>query len=65
MNEVWKVVLKLFKKYCEIIILDVKYELLYEEMVEILGVFIGIVKLRLSRVRSKVLKLIGEGSSDE
>ena len=59
-----KVVLKLPKKHREIIILDAKYELSYEEMAETLGVSIGTVKSRLSRARSKVSKLIG-GSSDE
>ncbi|PFB38719.1 RNA polymerase subunit sigma-24, partial [Bacillus thuringiensis] len=53
------------KKHREIIILDAKYELSYEEMAETLGVSIGTVKSRLSRARSKVSKLIGEGSSDE
>ncbi len=61
MNEVWKVVLKLPKKHREIIILDAKYELSYEEMAETLGVSIGTVKSRLSRARSKVSKLIGGG----
>ncbi len=65
MNDVWKVVLKLPKKHREIIILDAKYELSYEEMAETLGVSIGTVKSRLSRARSKVSKLIGEGGSDE
>ncbi len=65
MNDVWKVVLELSKKHREIIILDAKYELSYEEMAETLGVSIGTVKSRLSRARSKVSKLIGEGSSDE
>ncbi|PFA77372.1 RNA polymerase subunit sigma-70 [Bacillus thuringiensis] len=65
MNDVWKVVLELPKKHREIIILDAKYELSYEEMAETLGVSIGTVKSRLSRARSKVSKLIGEGSSDE
>ncbi len=65
MNDVWKVVLKLPKKHREIIILDAKYELSYEEMAETLGVSIGTVKSRLSRARSKVSKLIGEGDSDE
>ena len=59
MKEVWKVVLKLPKKHREIIILDAKYELSYEEMAETLGVSIGTVKSRLSRARSKVSKLIG------
>ena len=59
MNDVWKVVLKLPKKHREIIILDAKYELSYEEMAETLGVSIGTVKSRLSRARSKVSKLIG------
>ncbi|WP_142332823.1 MULTISPECIES: RNA polymerase sigma factor [Bacillus cereus group] len=65
LNEVWDVVLKLPKKHREILILDAKYELSYEEMAETLGVSIGTVKSRLSRARSKVSKLIGEGSSDE
>ena len=65
MNEVWDVVLKLPKKHREILILDAKYELSYEEMAETLGVSIGTVKSRLSRARSKVSKLIGEGRSDE
>ena len=59
MNDVWKVVLELPKKHREIIILDAKYELSYEEMAETLGVSIGTVKSRLSRARSKVSKLIG------
>ncbi|PEF77398.1 RNA polymerase subunit sigma-24, partial [Bacillus toyonensis] len=65
LNEVWEVVLKLPKKHREILILDAKYELSYEEMAETLGVSIGTVKSRLSRARSKVSKLIGEGRSDE
>ncbi len=55
----WEVVLKLPKKHREILILDAKYELSYEEMAETLGVSIGTVKSRLSRARSKVSKLIG------
>ncbi len=51
MNEVWDVVLKLPKKHREIIILDAKYELSYEEMAETLGVSIGTVKSRLSRAK--------------
>ncbi len=55
-----KVVLKLPKAPYEIIILDAKYELSYEEMAETLGVSIGTVKSRLSRA-SKVFKINREG----
>ncbi|KFM99232.1 sigma-70 family RNA polymerase sigma factor [Bacillus clarus] len=57
MDEVWDIVLKLPKKYREVIILDAKYELSYEEIAETLGVSIGTVKSRIHRARAKVSKI--------
>ncbi|KEK22650.1 RNA polymerase sigma factor [Bacillus gaemokensis] len=59
-DEVWHIVLKLPKKYREVIILDAKYELSYEEIAETLGVSIGTVKSRIHRARARVSKIFAE-----
>ncbi|MBO1580475.1 RNA polymerase sigma factor [Bacillus sp. XF8] len=60
MNEVWDIVLKLPQKHREVLILDAKYELSYDEIAETLGVSIGTVKSRLHRARARVSKILAE-----
>ncbi|PEE41005.1 RNA polymerase sigma factor [Bacillus pseudomycoides] len=60
MNEVWDIVLKLPQKHREVLILDAKYELSYDEIAETLGVSIGTVKSRLHRARARVSKILSE-----
>ncbi|EEL50291.1 MULTISPECIES: RNA polymerase sigma factor [Bacillus cereus group] len=60
MNEVWDSVLKLPQKHREVLILDAKYELSYDEIAETLGVSIGTVKSRLHRARARVSKILAE-----
>ena len=60
MNEVWDSVLKLPQKHREVLILDAKYELSYDEIAETLGVSIGTVKSRLHRARARVSKILSE-----
>ncbi|SFI75591.1 MULTISPECIES: RNA polymerase sigma factor [unclassified Bacillus (in: firmicutes)] len=59
-DEIWNIVLNLPKKYREILILDAKYELSYDEMAETLGVSIGTVKSRLHRARARISKILEE-----
>lgn len=59
-NEVWDSVLKLPQKHREVLILDAKYELSYDEIAETLGVSIGTVKSRLHRARTRVSKILAE-----
>ncbi|CAI8994587.1 MULTISPECIES: RNA polymerase sigma factor [Bacillus] len=60
MNEVWDIVLNLPQKHREVLILDAKYELSYDEIAETLGVSIGTVKSRLHRARARVSKILSE-----
>ncbi|KEK22188.1 RNA polymerase sigma factor [Bacillus gaemokensis] len=60
MDEVWDIVLNLPKKHREVLILDAKYELSYDEIAETLGVSIGTVKSRLHRARARVSKILAE-----
>jgi len=60
MNEVWGIVLNLPQKHREVLILDAKYELSYDEIAETLGVSIGTVKSRLHRARARVSKILSE-----
>ncbi|PEY29068.1 RNA polymerase subunit sigma-24 [Bacillus cereus] len=60
MNEVWDIVLKLPQKHREVLILDAKHELSYDEIAETLGVSIGTVKSRLHRARARVSKILAE-----
>ncbi|WP_410982944.1 RNA polymerase sigma factor [Bacillus cereus] len=60
MNGVWDSVLKLPQKHREVLILDAKYELSYDEIAETLGVSIGTVKSRLHRARARVSKILSE-----
>ncbi|WP_459502684.1 RNA polymerase sigma factor [Bacillus sp. C1] len=60
MNEIWDSVLKLPQKHREVLILDAKYELSYDEIAETLGVSIGTVKSRLHRARTRVSKIVAE-----
>ncbi|MDZ5610189.1 sigma-70 family RNA polymerase sigma factor [Bacillus pseudomycoides] len=60
MNEVWDIVLKLPQKHREVLILDAKYELSYDEIAVTLGVSIGTVKSRLHRARARVSKILAE-----
>ncbi|CAM4289717.1 RNA polymerase subunit sigma-24 [Bacillus manliponensis] len=64
MGEIWNAILKLPKKHREVLILDAKYELSYEEIAETLGVSIGTVKSRLHRARARVSKMLGEDASN-
>ncbi|PFW94168.1 RNA polymerase subunit sigma-24 [Bacillus pseudomycoides] len=60
MNEVWDTVLNLPQKQREVLVLDAKYELSYDEIAETLGVSIGTVKSRLHRARARVSKILSE-----
>lgn len=60
MNEVWDTVLNLPQKHREVLILDAKYELSYDEIAETLDVSIGTVKSRLHRARARVSKILSE-----
>ncbi|WP_017151887.1 RNA polymerase sigma factor [Bacillus bingmayongensis] len=60
MNEVWDIVLKLPQKHREVLILEAKYELSYDEIAVTLGVSIGTVKSRLHRARARVSKILAE-----
>ncbi|MDM5155019.1 sigma-70 family RNA polymerase sigma factor [Bacillus sp. DX1.1] len=62
---IWNIVLNLPKKHREVLILDAKYELSYDEIAETLGVSIGTVKSRLHRARVRVSKVLGEDKNYE
>ncbi|WP_339181664.1 sigma-70 family RNA polymerase sigma factor [Paenibacillus sp. FSL H8-0317] len=55
-HEIWDIVLALPKKFREILLLNLKYELTTSEIAEILKISSGTVKSRLSRGKDKVRK---------
>lgn len=55
-HEIWDIVLALPKKFREILLLHLKYELTTSEIAEILKISSGTVKSRLSRGKDKVRK---------
>ncbi|MBY0120140.1 sigma-70 family RNA polymerase sigma factor [Paenibacillus sp. FSL L8-0435] len=55
-HEIWDIVLALPKKFREILLLNLKYELTTSEIAEILKISLGTVKSRLSRGKDKVRK---------
>jgi len=61
-NETWKQVLALPRKYREVLILFAHYQLSLKEMADVLGVTEGTVKSRLFHARRKMLSLKEKGS---
>lgn len=55
-HEIWDIVLALPKKFREILLLNLKYELTTSEIAEMLKISLGTVKSRLSRGKDKVRK---------
>ncbi|TDL60150.1 sigma-70 family RNA polymerase sigma factor [Paenibacillus amylolyticus] len=55
-NEIWDIVLALPRKFREILLLNLKYELTTSEIAEMLKISSGTVKSRLSRGKDKVRK---------
>lgn len=55
-HEIWDIVLALPKKFREILLLNLKYELTTSEIAEMLKISLGTVKSRLSRGKEKVRK---------
>ncbi|MCL6664540.1 RNA polymerase sigma factor [Paenibacillus amylolyticus] len=55
-NEIWDIVLALPRKFREILLLNLKYELTTSEIAEMLKISLGTVKSRLSRGKDKVRK---------
>ncbi|WP_405142989.1 RNA polymerase sigma factor [Paenibacillus sp. FSL H7-0942] len=55
-HEIWDIVLALPKKFREILLLNLKYELTTSEIAEMLKISLGTVKSRLSRGKNKVRK---------
>jgi len=56
-NETWKQVLSLPRKYREVLVLFAHYQLTLKEMAEVLGVTVGTVKSRLFHARRKMMSL--------
>ncbi|WP_339168375.1 RNA polymerase sigma factor [Paenibacillus sp. FSL R5-0341] len=55
-HEIWDIVLALPKKFREILLLNLRYELTTSEIAEMLKISLGTVKSRLSRGKDKVRK---------
>ncbi|WP_433582698.1 RNA polymerase sigma factor [Paenibacillus amylolyticus] len=55
-SEIWDIVLALPRKFREILLLNLKYELTTSEIAEMLKISLGTVKSRLSRGKDKVRK---------
>ncbi len=64
-NEMWRMVLQLPRKYREVLILFAHYQLSLKEMAKVLGVTEGTVKSRLFHARKKIMKMkLKESAND-
>lgn len=59
-DQLWEIVMRLPKKYREVLVLDAHYDMTLKEIANLLGISEGAVKSRLYRARAKVSESLKE-----
>lgn len=63
-NEIWAMIMTLPRKFREVLILDLYYEMSINQIAEFLNLATGTVKSRLYRARKKVQNLLKENGDE-
>ncbi|EFU41551.1 RNA polymerase, sigma-24 subunit, ECF subfamily protein [Paenibacillus vortex V453] len=64
-DEIWRMIMSLPRKFREVLVLDLYYEMPITQIAELLNVATGTVKSRLYRARKKVQNMLKENSGYE